>query len=424
MTTAAIELPGTQPWVEPPSQRAGKVLILGTDSRVVLAIARSLGRRGLQVHVGWCARGSLARHSKYLGFIHELPVFDPSTNDWKIALRLVLEVERFDLVIPCNDSTTVPLHQFRHEFATFPEITFLNPTAFSVAFSKFETYRLARLLDVSVPRGGVVENLATALRLAERIGYPLVIKPRSTVTVESCGRSRVVHKVHSPLQLRSIWEAGDWSDGALLQECVIGTGVGVELLAKHGEIRSAFQHARIHQTMEYGSSYRKSVEVDPRLFEAARRLMAALDYTGVAMVEFIVDESTGNWWMLEINGRFWGSLPLAVAAGADFPYYLYRLWVEGADEFPADYRRGVHCRNLTLDFEAVMRECRARGLGFFARVRYLLRAARGLFALRDHLDSFAWDDPRPGLREFGEIFRRLCGKARGQVVGRSSTPEG
>lgn len=418
MTTAAIELPGSQSWVEPPSFRTGKVLILGTDSRVVLAIARSLGRRGLQVHLGWCSTGALARESKYIDFIHELPAFDPESNDWKIALRMVLEVEEFDLVIPCNDSTTVPLHQFRHEFAAFPEIALLNPTAFSVAFSKFETYRLARLLGVSVPRGGVVESLATALRLAERVGYPLVVKPRSTVTVESRGRSRVVHKVHSADQLRAVWDACDWTDGALLQECVVGTGVGVELLAKNGEIRSAFQHARIHQTMEYGSSYRKSVEIDPQLLEAARRLMAALDYTGVAMVEFIVDESTGHWWMLEINGRFWGSLPLAVVSGADFPFYLYRMWAEDANEFPTEYRRGVHCRNLTLDFEAVMRECRAQGLDLAGRARHVLNAARGLYTFQDHIDNFAWDDPRPGLLEVGEMIRRLFGKARRQVLGR------
>ncbi len=43
------------------------------------------------------------------------------------------------------------------------------------------------------------------------------------------------------------------------------------------------------------------------------------------MVEFKVDDRDGRARLLEINGRFWGSLPLAVHAGADFPAAYYRL---------------------------------------------------------------------------------------------------
>ena len=50
-----------------------------------------------------------------------------------------------------------------------------------------------------------------------------------------------------------------------------------------------------------------------------------MDYTGVAMLEFRKNFDKNESVLIEINGRFWGSLPLAVAAGADFPYYLYQL---------------------------------------------------------------------------------------------------
>src|SRR6185503_6339152 len=113
-----------------------------------------------------------------------------------------------------------------------------------------------------------------------------------------------------------------------------------------GQVLSAFQHARIHETTEWGSSYRRSVAISPELLEASQRLMQAIRYTGVAMAEFIVNPKSGQWVFLEINGRFWGSLPLAVAAGADFPYYLYRLLVEDNRDLPTDYRLGVRCRNL------------------------------------------------------------------------------
>ena len=47
------------------------------------------------------------------------------------------------------------------------------------------------------------------------------------------------------------------------------------------------------------------------------------------MFEFRVDNGSGAWALLEVNARPWGSLPLPVALGADFPYRWYRLLVEG-----------------------------------------------------------------------------------------------
>ncbi|MFB3041919.1 MAG: ATP-grasp domain-containing protein, partial [Candidatus Poribacteria bacterium] len=135
--------------------------------------------------------------------------------------------------------------------------------------------------------------------------------------------------------LEILLEQGDVS----VQENFIGMGVGVELLAAQGESLFAFQHVRVHEPiMGGGSSYRKSVALDSELLEASTKLLKALNYTGVAMVEFKVNFKTGAWVFIEINARFWGSLPLAVAAGADFPYYLYQLLVMGKRKFPQCYK--------------------------------------------------------------------------------------
>src|SRR5690606_38589075 len=99
--------------------------------------------------------------------------------------------------------------------------------------------------------------------------------------------------------------------GALVQENFTGSGVGVELLAYQGEVLVAFQHVRVHEPLEGGgSSYRRSAALHPQLLAASKALMKALDYTGVAMVEFKFNFNTGDWVFIEINGRFWGSLPL------------------------------------------------------------------------------------------------------------------
>jgi predicted ATP-grasp superfamily ATP-dependent carboligase len=392
-------------------RRTGEVLVLGTDDRVVLAVARSLGRRKLRVHLGWCAPDSIAIGSKYVAQVHQIPPYSPYDDAWKRALLDLLEKEPFDLVIPCNDSTVVPLQNHRADFERFPFLHLLPQETFDVAFDKFKTYELARSLGISVPQGATVFSAEEAEDLLQRLKPPVVLKPRATVTRETVGASNVVKKAWNVQELRELLQLPSFQNGVLIQENFVGRGAGVELLACQGEVLFAFQHARIHETTEVGSSYRKSVPLDPELLDASRKLMKALNYTGVAMAEFIVNPETGRWVFLEINGRFWGSLPLAVAAGADFPYYLYQMWVEGKREFAQDYEIEVYCRNLLLDYRGRSQWAKTGGLG---RVAVLGKTAYELLT-RDHLDSFVIDDLKPGFLELGRLLGTLTAKIRNRL---------
>ena len=68
--------------------------------------------------------------------------------------------------------------------------------------------------------------------------------------------------------------------------------------------------------------YRESIALDPELLARSRALLDRFEWNGVAMIEYKIDEATGTPYLMEINGRFWGSLQLAVDAGVDFPALL------------------------------------------------------------------------------------------------------
>lgn len=384
-------------------ERSGEVLVLGTDARVILAVVRSLGRQGLRVHLGWCDPNSLAARSRYVAVFHQIPAYSPQNYEWKRALLDLLHSRQFDLVIPCNDSTVVPLQSCRRELADLGNVYLLPDKAFETASSKLKTYELAQELGIPVPAGGTARTAEEALTLFHRFGSPVVLKPRATLTLESTGGSNVARLVDSAEEMVEWMQTPPYCGGAQVQQRFIGTGAGIEMLCWEGEVLFAFQHVRVHETMEYGSSYRKSAPLDPNLLADASKLMRSLRYTGVAMAEFIVDFPARRRVFLEINGRFWGSLPLAVAAGADFPYYLYQMLVEGRREFPAGYRTEVYCRNLLLDWQARRRWLTGNPL----RRAGLLAKNAWQIVTRDHLDSFARDDRRPGwdeLRQLGGVF--------------------
>jgi protein-tyrosine-phosphatase len=143
-------------------------------------------------------------------------------------------------------------------------------------------------------------------------------------------------------------------------------------------------------------------------------MVAALNYTGVAMFEFRLGGQEGShdggWVLLEVNARPWGSMPLPVGLGVDFPYRWYALLVDGEETPPVPYRIGIFGRNLVPDLWSILsdaRQIRDRSgslVGFtVSRVAELGR----VFTRREIHDVLVGDDLAPGLLELWSIIRDL-----------------
>src|SRR2546422_10784576 len=102
-----------------------------------------------------------------------------------------------------------------------------------------------------------------------------------------------------------------------------------------------------------GSSLRRSIALDPRLQQPAERLLAEMRWQGPAMVEFR-DDGQGEPWLMEVNGRFWNSLELAIRAGADFPRWWLALVRGQPVAPPPGYVEGLTLRWLWGDFKRLL----------------------------------------------------------------------
>ena len=387
-----------------------KVLVLGREVRSFLTVVRSLGRRRVAVHVGWCPPESPALHSKYVVAAHNIPAYSPRSSAWEQALVSVMRQENFDLVIPTDDSTLIPLQCRRTNLETFGAIYLLDDPVFAVVFDKLKSHELAKSLRIPTPQSVVVSDPSQITRALAEFAFPLVVKPRSSFTPHDVINRNRPCKVHDVEQLTAYLQTA-CSDAVLLQEYFVGKGVGVELLVDGGDVLVAFQHERIHEPLTGGgSSYRRSVPLKPELRNAAEKLMRALRYTGVAMVEFRMNFKTGKWVFLEINGRFWGSLPLAVAAGVDFPYYLYQLLVEKRRAFPQHYATNLYSRNLSMDAAWMLENFKADKSDPTLTRLSVWRVAKeviNVITLRERSDVFVLDDPKPGFVELVQLIITL-----------------
>jgi protein-tyrosine-phosphatase len=117
---------------------------------------------------------------------------------------------------------------------------------------------------------------------------------------------------------------------------------------------------------------------------------------------------------LEVNARPWGSMPLPVALGVDFPFAWYQVLTSTERMPERSYRQGVYGRNLELDVAFAAKHLSAV-TGRRQRAAFVIRWFSAFFRVwigREKLDTFSIDDPAPAVAEYraiaARIFRRGC----------------
>ena len=395
-----------------------KVLVLGNDTRSFLATVRSLGRAGLDVHAAPFSFRSPALRSRYISHVHWLPYYIAGSEDWLESITTLLRSEGFDLVIPCDERTLIPLHLHADRLVPLSPLAIPGEPALKVFFDKNLTRELARSLRIPVCPGRLIEPSDTAESLIAEAGLPLAVKPAQSYTAGRLySRNQVVIAWDRPTLDEALLVARN--NQYLFETLFEGRGVGVSVLASKGRVLQAFEHRRVRE-LAGSSYYRVSAPASPAMSEAVAKMTRAVDYTGIAMFEFRLNEASGKWVLLEVNARPWGSLPLPVALGVDFPYRWYQLLVEGVETPPIPYRLGVYGRNFLPDLRQVAARAkmlRGRPLKLAGLLARTVAEYGRLFIGRETNDVLVSDDPLPGLVEFKEPLAEISDSLRMALPG-------
>jgi predicted ATP-grasp superfamily ATP-dependent carboligase len=258
----------------------------------------------------------------------------------------------------------------------------------SKARDKAETIKIATEQDLPCPKTFFVKNPKEAEQAASKLGFPLVIKPR-----ESSGSRGIVYVKSLDEFVDSYKRIHSKYPYPMIQEYIPpgGDACGVFLmLNKKSETLAAFSHKRLREFPLSGgpSTLRESVH-RPELKAVSEKLLKAMGWYGVAMVEFKEDPRDGKFKIMEVNPRFWGSLQLAILSGVDFPSLLYEMEIGGKVEPVVDYEEGVRCRWL-LPGDILHFICNPN--------RFKLKPSFFNFSKNNRHDDFiSWRDPGPVL---------------------------
>jgi predicted ATP-grasp superfamily ATP-dependent carboligase len=386
-----------------------KVLVLDGCQRSALAATRSLGRRGLTVFTADTRRVTLAGASRHSSQSFEYP--DPRTRagefvDWVVSMREQLGLAA---VLPLTDLTTMLLVPAAARLG--PARLLAGPAeAYRLVSDKGRLVQLARDAGVRVPETVEIRSLAEFESCLHRCRFPLVLKPAQSKILEG---NRVhetgVHVARDADDARAYLAAQPWLGLAacLLQEFIPGHGAGIFAFYAGGAPVAWFCHRRLREKPPGGgvSVLSESVPIDDRLREIAARILGIAGWNGAAMVEFRVDDN-GAPWLMEINGRLWGSLQLAIDSGVDFPWLAWRAANGELLKPESGYVVGRRLRWLLGDFDNLLIQLRQEN-GAAPRLRAVAQFFLSFLDLRARQEIFRWGDMKPAARELASWLRAL-----------------
>jgi predicted ATP-grasp superfamily ATP-dependent carboligase len=403
------------------SKPVQRVLVFGDDMRIFLAVVRSLGRAGKEVHAAPFNWHSPALQSKYISAVHRLPRYSDDPSGWRASVMGLAKKHDFDLIVPCcDDRAILPFDIHRDDFAGY-RVAIPDSTSMELLFDKQCTRELCVKLNIPVAPGKRLASDDDAGDLIARFALPLVLKPRRSFWADRLDGWGKVFIVETEDQLRKLLREIEDRPRYLVEGYFEGVGVGVSVLADRGKILHAFQHRRLREGWGGSSSYRVSEPISTALYAACEKICRHTALTGVCMFEFRWRPATREWILLETNARFWGSLPLPLSLGVDFPRYLFDLLVHDRRHTMVQYRSGIRSRNAVLDgmnlFKSIGR-LGSKDIGSWIAEfgRFLLQPLFWLSG-RERSDTFVRDDLRPAFAECAMLAKSIKEKvARAQNV--------
>jgi D-aspartate ligase len=378
----------------------GALILGGTHGG--LAMARSLGRRGIPV-VFVTSDYLITKFSRYVEF----------STTWSgptrpgAAEELIEIGRRHDLagwvLMPGGDPEALLIARARAQLASFFRVTTPGWKTARWALDKRLTYKRAGALGIAHPKSYYPADRQQVEQLD--CHFPMVVKPATRWDSNQFTLAKAWRVDDRAALLfrydQAVAAAGERN--ILLQEFLPGGGAtqfSYAALWDRGQPAVSLVAQRVRQypiEFGYSSTFVKTIE-NAEVEAAAVRFMQSLDYSGLVEVEFKFDARTQSYNILDVNIRGWTWIALGGGAGVDFPYLLWRCAM-GETVTPCKGRPGVTWMHFSRDIVAALQEM---WMGRISPADYF----RSLGAPTEFA-AFALDDPLPGIVDLPLLASRM-----------------
>jgi predicted ATP-grasp superfamily ATP-dependent carboligase len=363
------------------------------QGRGSLAAVRGLHRAGWTVGVGTPTRTGLTSLSHCVGHRHLVPSLAAGEAGFLHAVEDALAQGAYEVVFACSDEEILTLSRNRDRLRSI--VPYPSHETMLRAIDKVALAAAAQAVGISNP-----PTAQSGAEAQQRWGaMPMIVKERlhGTPTTSGTFTHLAPESFTDPLevdrQMQKIRQAGGVP---VVQPMIEGQLMAfTSVIDQQGTMRARVQQvAERTYPRDAGLSVRaRTVAVDEQLAEQVTGLLGELGWFGLSELQFI-SPANGAPVLLDFNGRFYGSLALALAAGVNLPDVWARLATGRSLANVDDALPGTRYQWLEGD----LRAARERSQGPIRDLAGCLRYARGA-------NASIWSprDPLPGVLAAGKL---------------------
>ncbi len=376
--------------------------------RTAYTVVRSLGSKGVEVHVGDSSGSAMARFSRFARSFTHLPDFFAEPDAYLDALAEALRRTGAQVLLPCHEDVELVIRG-RDRLPNEVMVAVPPLDRWGAAEDKLLCAQHAQRTGCPVPTTYHVRSTEELRALAREVAYPVVIKTR----IGNSAKGVRIARSHDELLERfaDLVRTFALPEDRLpvLQAFVDGPKLGVLGVYDRGKHVSSivFDIVRSKGAANFGTSTFRVTIDDPVTIRNATAMMESLEWHGVVDMDWLRGPD-GVAQLIDVNGRLGGATALTMAAGMDLPYTWYQVATGTAKPAAIPTRVGAMARWILGD---------SLGLIDSARQGRLRELAEGL---RPHLrcthDDLIWHDPMPFFAQAVDYFRKFA------AAGGSSNP--
>lgn len=336
--------------------------ILGIETQIGLALIRELGEANIPVIGIALNENAIGLESRYL---HGRAILkNPRTEKGLVELQSIGKRYGAGILLTISEVNIKWLIENKKKL-TMLKVIAPFADVFAIALDKTKTLAVAKFCGIDIPISESPKSWKDIEKIAHNFPFPAVLKWSDPNKIS---KNLLGHNIKF-LKTEYIYSAEEYLHASkrycaiehwpLIQEYCPGIGLGQFFFMHEGKAVRRFQHVRIAEWPPEGgfSSVCDCVPLDQfqELQEKSIQLLQEIGWEGVAMVEYRYNPENKRAVLMEINGRFWGSFPLAYYSGAGFGVLSYSLQGQGImPDLPA-LRDDLRCRMVATELKRLKR---------------------------------------------------------------------
>ncbi|MEH6582473.1 MAG: ATP-grasp domain-containing protein [Halioglobus sp.] len=390
----------------------------GADD-AALSVIRALGRAGIAVDVLAEDHRSLTIHSRYTQQYFVLPGFTHEAEEALAFMRTYASKQTLTPVLfPTADTDLLLLSNNRQELEDCFHLIAPPQDLVTALSDKALFSKLATELELPVPRTMTAHDIVDIGVTCQEIDYPVLLKPSHPDIWRSPDApglllNKKALRVDAPEQLMEVYEKlHELDPNLVIQELVPGPDeehFDIHVyMDKQGRPINYFTGQKLRIEPPYAGSgcFVKSRKI-PEIAEISLAFLKAMNYTGLANINFKRHSQTGKYYLLEINPRVSQWNILATECGINLALIAYQdatgqaMEGEGVEQETA----GRYYLSFHRDWRAFLEYHRNRDWSWR---EYLC----SLFQTKMVYQVFSRDDFVPMVRQIEHSFKACLQYAR------------